>query len=184
MAHAFSSNGNLTDPYQTDIDTDVSDTSVADELAPPAHGPSPELHPTLSHQVKNQTSVLALAVSGSHIYAGTQGGQLAIWSSDTYELITSIFAHDGSVLCLKLSVDGELLFSSAGDAIVNVWCTAQLARLYSVYSTHDVGDVFCVAYSESLQTMYLGAQNTSIQVGRSGHAVPRSLAFIACSGTV
>lgn len=36
-------------------------------------------------------------------------------------------------------------------------------RLYSIYSTYDVGDVFCVAYSCNLQTVYLGSQNTSIQ---------------------
>ncbi len=46
-----------------------------------------------------------------------------------------------------------------------VWCTHSLNRLYSIYSTYDVGDLFCVAYSASLKTVYLGAQNTSIQVG-------------------
>ena len=32
-----------------------------------------------------------------------------------------------------------------------------------MYSTYDVGDVFCLAYSTELHTVYLGAQNTSIQ---------------------
>lgn len=47
--------------------------------------------------------------------------------------------------------------------MVNVWNATTLQRVYSLYSSFDVGDVFCVAYSQSLQTIYLGAQNTSIQ---------------------
>lgn len=104
-----------------------------------------------------------------------------VWSLDTYELLATISAHGGSVLSLFVSPDKKLLFSSAGDAIVNVrypplpthvgyaytaqvWCTASFDRLYSLFSTYDVGDVFCVTYSAGLQTVYLGAQNTSIQV--------------------
>jgi hypothetical protein len=39
-----------------------------------------------------------------------------------------------------------------------------LKELYIIYSTFDIGDVFSVVYCQSLQTIYLGAQNTSIQV--------------------
>ncbi|KAL8902968.1 MAG: hypothetical protein Q9207_004241 [Kuettlingeria erythrocarpa] len=86
-----------------------------------------------------------------------------VWSLETYERIDSIKAHHRSVLSLYVAKDEELLFSSGGDAIVNVWCTNSLRALYSIYSTYDVGDVFCVVYSASLDTVYLGAQNTSIQ---------------------
>lgn len=103
-----------------------------------------------------------------------------VWSLETYELLFSVVAHAGSILCLFLSADSKLLISSAGDAIVNVrypplrcsaytntsqvWCPETLKRLYSIYSKYDVGDVFCVVYSVELQTVYLGSQNTSIQV--------------------
>lgn len=103
-----------------------------------------------------------------------------VWSLETYELLVSIAAHRGSILCLFLSADGKALLSSGGDAIVNVcaieyrhsdcvnirqiWCPSTLKRLFSIYSKYDVGDVFCVVYSVELQTVYLGAQNTSIQV--------------------
>jgi di- and tripeptidase len=43
-----------------------------------------------------------------------------VWSLETYELLSTIPAHSGAVLNLFLSEDGNLLFSSAGDAIVNV----------------------------------------------------------------
>ena len=67
------------------------------------------------------------------------------------------------MLALSLSHDRQFLFSSAGDRIVNVWNTSTFTRVYSIYSTYDIGDIFCVAYSSTLHTVYLGAQNTSIQ---------------------
>ena len=94
--------------------------------------------PTLFHKIQNQPSILALLVSESKLFAGTQNGELLVcyivklarngkavnkgkvWSLETYELLSTVNAHRGSVLCLCLSADTELLFSSAGDAIVNV----------------------------------------------------------------
>ncbi len=35
--------------------------------------------PTLSHRVRNEKSILALAISGLEIYAGTQGGEILVW---------------------------------------------------------------------------------------------------------
>lgn len=40
------------------------------------------LEPTLFHKVKNQKSILALAVSESKLYAGTQGGELLVREPD------------------------------------------------------------------------------------------------------
>ncbi|KAI9796353.1 MAG: hypothetical protein M1833_006358 [Piccolia ochrophora] len=119
--------------------------------------------PTLSHRIKHDKSILALALSDHRIYAGTQEGEILVWSLDTYERIASINGHRSSVLCLFVSTNQDLLFSSAGDRIVNVWSVDTLQRLYSIYSTYDVGDIFCVAYSSRLQTVYQGAQNTTIQ---------------------
>ena len=119
--------------------------------------------PELFHKVRGQRSILALLVSGSLIFAGTQGGDLLVLSLETFEALHDIHAHRGSLLHLCLSADGRLLFSSGGDAIVNVWCTNSFNRLYSIYSSYDMGDIFCVTYSSKLQTLYLGSQNTSIQ---------------------
>ena len=52
----------------------------------------------------------------------------------------------------------------ANTITTQVWCPETLKRIYSIYSKYDIGDVFCVVYSVELQTVYLGAQNTSIQV--------------------
>ncbi|KAJ4349657.1 uncharacterized protein N0V89_008274 [Didymosphaeria variabile] len=119
--------------------------------------------PTLVHRMKHDKSILALAVSSQYIFAGTQGGEILVFGLDTYELRRTIEAHRGSVLSLTLSQDQSLLFSSATDPIVNVWCTSNFDRLYALWSPYDVGDIFCVAYSSYHKTLYLGAQNTSIQ---------------------
>ena len=119
--------------------------------------------PNLFHKIRGEKSILALLVSNAKIYAGTQGGDLLVWSLDTFELLRSIHAHRGSLLGFCLSTDSKVLFSSGGDAIVNVWCTESFKRLYSIYSRYDIGDVFCVSYSSELETVYLGSQNTSLQ---------------------
>ncbi|KAF2848619.1 glutathione degradosome [Plenodomus tracheiphilus IPT5] len=119
--------------------------------------------PSLSHRMKHDKSILALAVSSQYIFAGTQGGELLVFSLDTYERRRVIHAHKGSVLGLCLSRDQRLLFSSAADPIVNVWCTSTFRHLYALWSPYDIGDIFCVAYSSHHNTVYLGAQNTSIQ---------------------
>jgi di- and tripeptidase len=118
--------------------------------------------PTLSHRLKHTSSILTIALGDDYIYAGTQAGEILVFGLDTYEKKVVIEGHRGSVLGLCLSEDGKLLFSSAGDRIVNVWNARTLARVSCLYSTYDVGDIFCVSYSAALQTVYLGAQNTTI----------------------
>lgn len=119
--------------------------------------------PTLAHRLRHTSSILSLALSDEHIFAGTQAGEILVYSLRTYERKAALEGHRGSVLGLTLSEDKTLLFSSAGDRIVNVWATGSLKRTCCLYSAYDVGDVFCVAYSTALRTVYVGAQNTSIQ---------------------
>jgi di- and tripeptidase len=113
--------------------------------------------------MRHDKSILALAVSSKNLFAGTQAGEILVFNLDTYERRTAIDAHRGSVLGLCLSQDEKWLFSTATDPIVNVWSTDTFLRLYALYSTYDVGDIFCVAYSSYHHVVYLGAQNTSIQ---------------------
>ncbi|KAG5994991.1 hypothetical protein E4U54_002981 [Claviceps lovelessii] len=137
--------------------------SLADALETSAA--ASQTTPDLLHSLKHSSTVLALAVSPEHesIYAGTQDGEIVVWSLDTFHQLRQVQAHKRSVLSLLLSPDSSLLFSSACDAVVNVWCPRTLRRLYEVYGVHDVGDIFCTAYSPQHETLYIGAQNTTIQ---------------------
>ncbi|OIW25413.1 glutathione degradosome [Coniochaeta ligniaria NRRL 30616] len=125
----------------------------------------PSTNPDQIHELKHDSSVLALAVSDDYIFAGTHNGEIAVWSLSSFELVQTIQAHKRTVLCLFLSTSGEspLLFSSAGDAVISVWDPKTFKRLYEIYSTFDVGDMFSVAYSAQNETVYMGAQNASIQ---------------------
>ncbi|KAK4968100.1 hypothetical protein LTR66_000527 [Elasticomyces elasticus] len=124
---------------------------------------APGTAPTLSHRIKHDKSILAVVLSDDYIFAGTEGGEILVYGLTTYEQVKIIEGHKGSVLGLCLSQDQRLLFSSAGDRITNVWNTSDFRRAYCLYSTYDIGDVFCVSHSPSLNTVYLGAQNTTIQ---------------------
>lgn len=122
---------NGSDNYESDAATDVEGHGGA----PPPLLNAP--NPILFHKIKNQWSILALLISDSKLFAGTQNGDLLVctsiksdyvkgtdkrkvWSLETYELLSTVNAHRGSVLCFCLSTDKKILFSSAGDAIVNV----------------------------------------------------------------
>lgn len=135
------------------IDTERSLGTSNEDVRVGHGGDGPQ--PKLFHKVKTQRSILALVIADSQIYAGTQGGEILVgsfrpgdtaglansfiyqvWSLNTYELLSTISAHGGSVLSLFISSDKKLLFSGAGDAIVNV--------------------CFCVPWSESHVLRALG----------------------------
>ena len=65
-----------------DTDTDFLDSGTKTQLnrPPGLTGPISNSNdpPALFHKVKNQKSILALVVSDSKIYAGTQGGEILV----------------------------------------------------------------------------------------------------------
>ena len=114
------------------------------------------------HRITSAGSVQALGIDQDVLFAGLQNGAISAYSLDTYELLSSIFAHDESVLSLTLSDDHELLFSTGADSVVKVWSAQSLESLYSLYPFHEIGDIFCVAHSSRKQTAFFGAQNGSV----------------------
>ncbi|AEO63939.1 9a521bc8-7bc6-4574-a9b6-ded8b4a4b377 [Thermothielavioides terrestris] len=123
----------------------------------------PDQAPEQLQELRHDGSVLSIAVSDKYIFAGTSRGEIVVWSLGTYQFVQTIQAHKRSVLCLLLSEDNKYLFSSACEPIIGVWCPKTLTRLYEIYSTYDVGDVFSVAYSPQRETLYLGTQTQDIQ---------------------
>ncbi|CRK43300.1 hypothetical protein BN1723_016143 [Verticillium longisporum] len=89
----------------------------------------PQLAPDLLHNLRHDSSVLCLTVCErtESIYAGTQDGEIVVWSLATFQQVHKIQAHKRSVLSLFLSDDGSMLFSSAGDPIINA-CGVALNR--------------------------------------------------------
>ncbi|KAK8068701.1 WD repeat-containing protein [Apiospora phragmitis] len=136
-------------------------TTTPNASAPDVEVP-PHNTPELNHVLKHDSSVLALVVGKDRIYAGTQDGEIVVWSLATFQPIHRIQAHKRSVMCLFLSDDESLLFSSASDPIVNVWCPSAMNRKYEIYSTWDsFGDIFSVSYSSQHQTPRRRRNSTS-----------------------
>jgi len=123
----------------------------------------PDSAPKQLQELQHNGSVLSIAVSDEYIFAGTSKGEIVIWSLGSYQLVQTIQAHKRSVLCLFLTDDYKYLLSSACEPIVGVWCPKTFTRLYEIYSTYHVGDVFSVAYSAQQDTVYLGTQTQYIQ---------------------
>ncbi|CAB4380193.1 unnamed protein product [Rhizophagus irregularis] len=115
-----------------------------------------------SHTITHgENSVLSLACSDRYIFTGSQGPHIQIWNLITFQQEAVLKGHLGGVLCLTLSNDQKMLFSSSGDCTVRVWDVDTLKCLY-VIQVCDVGDLFSVVYCDELDTVYIGCQNTSI----------------------
>lgn len=80
MAYLHAESHIITDGDFTDTEHGDSDTAPAINGldGARAQGTVTSPSPLLIHTVKNQRSILALAVSSSNIYAGTQGGELLV----------------------------------------------------------------------------------------------------------
>ncbi|EMC99603.1 hypothetical protein BAUCODRAFT_62821 [Baudoinia panamericana UAMH 10762] len=171
-------------PYQSSTASSETDDQItpAELTRQPSRdfGDRQDAVPSLNQRLRHNSSILCVVVNEDTLYAGTQGGEILVYALGTFQRKATIEGHKGSVLGLFLSRDGELLFSSAGDRIVNVWSTSDLSRQYTLHSSYDVGDIFCIVYSSILRTAYIGSQNTTIQwcslprKGSKAHARPQA----------
>ncbi|KAG0002902.1 hypothetical protein BGZ79_002102 [Entomortierella chlamydospora] len=127
----------------------------------------PNGQPQCAHTLtQEEDSVLSLAATEKLLFSGGQGvhgSDIHVWDLEHFQLKANLKGHLGSILCLTLREDGKWLFSSSGDGTVRVWDTETFRCLYHIHSSQDVGDVFSIVFSDALNTMYIGCQNTSIQ---------------------
>ncbi|KDQ62261.1 hypothetical protein JAAARDRAFT_30154 [Jaapia argillacea MUCL 33604] len=122
--------------------------------------------PRLLHSLKQQNnSVLSLCADEDHIYSGSQYHNVEVWDIQSFTLKATLRGHTGSVLALEYAADKKWLFSSSGDSTVRIWSTKTLKLLYVLHPhlETDAGDIFSLAWSKKLQTIYFGCQNTSLQ---------------------
>ncbi|POV99682.1 hypothetical protein PSTT_13623 [Puccinia striiformis] len=120
---------------------------------------------TLSSQDKESILSLATDYQAGNVFGGSQSGDIHVWSLRTFFPVTRLVGHESSVLCLTISVERSLLFSSSGDNTVRVWDTNQFGNaLYVVKPPIDsCGDVLSLVWCNQLSILYLGCQDTSIQ---------------------
>ncbi|KAJ7645615.1 hypothetical protein DFH06DRAFT_1211918 [Mycena polygramma] len=121
--------------------------------------------PPLLHSLRELRSVLSLAASELYIFCGSQSQDIPVWDKKTFMLKDNLRGHTGGVLALAYAEDRKWLFSSSNDSTVRIWSTSTLTPIYvlSPYLETGAGDLFSLAWSPSLQTIYVGCQNTSLQ---------------------
>lgn len=130
-------------------------------LSDPYSVPILELCQTLSHA---SDSVLAVAASDRYLFAGTQSGSIKVWDRTTFLPIQNLEGHTRGILCMVISPDQKILFSGSGDGTVRVWDAQNPGLKYVLRTSPHVGDILSLAYLASANTIFLGCQDTSIQV--------------------
>ncbi|PLW10979.1 hypothetical protein PCANC_08499 [Puccinia coronata f. sp. avenae] len=120
---------------------------------------------TLSSQDKESILSLATDYQAGNVFGGSQSGDIHVWSLRTFFPVTRLVGHQSSVLCLTISIERSLLFSSSGDNTVRIWDTNLFGHaLYVVKPPIDsCGDVLSLIWCDQLSVLYLGCQDTSIQ---------------------
>ncbi|KAL0060134.1 hypothetical protein AAF712_013106 [Marasmius tenuissimus] len=160
---------------------------MGSEAESPAISPSP--HPSLSRDLQSDnslphllhnlhesgSSVLSLAANDEYIFSGSQNEDIAVWDKKSFQLKDTLQGHKGAVLALVYASERDWLFSSSGDSTVRIWSGKTLNLLFTVdpYQETGAGDLFSLDWSPTLQTIYVGCQNTSLQwieFHRSGYA--------------
>ncbi|EGN97989.1 hypothetical protein SERLA73DRAFT_169073 [Serpula lacrymans var. lacrymans S7.3] len=124
--------------------------------------PSTAPHPHLLHSLSDRNnSVLSLAADRDHIFIGTQCHNISVWDKESFTLKATLRGHTGSILALEYAQDKKWLFSSSEY----VWSTITLLPIYVLhpYLETGAGDLFSLVWCSSLQTLYIGCQNTSLQ---------------------
>ena len=90
----------ILDRAKRDLTTTHADSETDDQH--PYGGPrhtraasNAEDAPRLDHRMRHDRSILAIALSDKYIYAGTQAGEILVFTFDTSERIAVIEGHRG-----------------------------------------------------------------------------------------
>ncbi|ODV97017.1 hypothetical protein PACTADRAFT_48793 [Pachysolen tannophilus NRRL Y-2460] len=131
------------------------------DLVSPSPGSS---KPAIVHKWNLGVSVLCIASAPERglLFCGTQDSKIVVFDLESYQQKFELKGHAGAVLCLTASPDEKYLFSGGSDSLIKVWDIDSMKETHTIYSLVDIGDIFSVAWSSRLNTVFFGAQNASI----------------------
>eukprot|EP00158_Paraphelidium_tribonemae_P007506 Partr_v1_DN28272_c3_g1_i2_m76487 putative Metallopeptidase M20 family len=130
---------------------------------------------------QSRYSILSLATSDHYIFGGTESGVIYVWDTRYYALVQQLEGHKSHVLSLCISTDCRWLFSGGDDGSIRCWQIdnvepgAKFPCVCLVHAAADSGDIHSIVYSASLDAIYFGCKNASIQFFdmRNRHSVSR-----------
>lgn len=137
---------------------------------------SAELMPSLVHKWTHTHSILCVmpAPTKGLIFCGTQDSKILVYDLRNYnlkyEISTGVQGCEVSTLSLAISENERYLFSVGSDSLVKVWDLAgiedeninEVPCKHIIYSSLDIGDIFSIAWSDALSTVFIGAQNAAL----------------------
>jgi sugar lactone lactonase YvrE/mono/diheme cytochrome c family protein len=125
-----------------------------------------ERRDTLSQALK-EVFTLAFSPDGKHLYAGGADNRIRVWeisdkaAETTNPILHSKFAHEGAILRLTVSPDGNTLVSCADDRTVKFWDAKQMTERLVLEKQPD----WCPAASFiSADVIVLGRMDGSVQL--------------------
>jgi hypothetical protein len=138
---------------------------------------SGERRDTLSQAVKEVYSVV-FSSDGTHLFAAGADNRIRVWqisdtaAETTNPILESRFAHDGAILKLTLSRNGQSLLSSASDGTVKLWDTATVAERLLLEPQPDWGSA--LTFISDDKEVVVGRLDGSLQFydATSGKVLP------------
>lgn len=150
-------------------------------------------YPSLIHKWSHTHSILCVVPSPSRnlIFCGTQNSKILVFDIINYNLKYEIDCghkdNSTSILCMAMNESENFLFSAGSDSLIKVWDISGVndkggfTITHIIYLLVDIGDVFSISWSDSLSTLFIGAQNASIlwcRLGLYSSSVSDSLSTI------
>lgn len=133
---------------------------------------------TLAQPLKEQNAVV-FSADGKQLFGAGMDSRIRVWlisataKEGSNSIITSRFAHEGGILGLTLSRDGNLLASSASDRSMKIWDAASLTEKTVLEKQSDWTPA--LAFAEKGQ-LFSGRADGSLGVYDSATGQPVAMA--------
>lgn len=110
------------------------------------------------------SSIFAIAASpdGKRLAAGTAGGEVRVWDTDSTQPIYTLKEHTEWVRSVAFSPDGKMLASSSEDMTIRLWDMDTGKRLKTLRE-HE-SRVYSVAFSADGHTLVSGSDDQTIRL--------------------
>jgi WD40 repeat protein/transcriptional regulator with XRE-family HTH domain len=110
------------------------------------------------------SSIFAIAASsdGARLAAGTAGGEVRVWDTDSTQPIYTLKEHTEWVRSVVFSPDGKMLASGSEDMTIRLW-DMETGKCLKTFREHE-SRVYSVAFSVDGHTLVSGSDDQTIRL--------------------